>query len=214
MRALEERRIVVASHNAGKIAEIADLIGPFGFDARPAGDYDLPEPEETGTTFEENALIKALAAATATGLPALSDDSGLCVDALDGAPGVYTADWANHPQGGRDFAYAMQLTQAKLEEAGALDPAARRGRFVSVICLAWPDRHHEFFRGEVAGTLVWPPRGEKGFGYDPMFQPEGFDVTFGEMSAEEKHGWRPGDAQALSHRARAFAELVEGCFVR
>lgn len=209
MRALKERQIVVASHNKGKLGEFADLIGPFGFDARSAADYDLPEPDETGTTFEENALIKALAAATATGLPALSDDSGLCVDALDGAPGVYTANWAERPGGGRDFAHAMQVTHDKLKERQAVEPEARKGRFVSVICLAWPDGHHEFFRGEVEGALVWPPRGEKGFGYDPMFQPEGFDLTFGEMSADEKHGWKPGGGHALSHRARAFKRFAE-----
>lgn len=213
MRQLDGRKIVVASHNRGKISEFADLIGPFGFDARSAADYDLPEPEETGTTFEENALIKALAAAKATGLAAISDDSGICVDALDGAPGVYTANWAERAGSGRDFAHAMQITHDKLLEKKAASPASRMARFVSVICLAWPDGHHEFFRGEVEGTLVWPPRGQKGFGYDPMFQPDGFDITFGEMEAEQKHGWKPGDAEALSHRARAFKRFAEAKLV-
>lgn len=208
MRPLEGRRIVVASHNRGKLAEFADLIAPFGFEARSAADYGLPEPDETGTTFEENAFIKAHAAATATGLPALSDDSGLMVDALDGAPGVYTANWAETGDGSRDFAMAMRNTQEKLFASGATTPAQRTGRFVSVICLCWPDGHAEYFRGEVEGVLVWPPRGGRGFGYDPMFQPDGFDVTFGEMSADEKHGWKPGDAAALSHRARAFRKFA------
>ena len=208
MRMLEDRKIVVASHNAGKLAEIADLIGPFGFEARSAAEYGLPEPEETGTTFEENAYIKASAAASATGLPALSDDSGLMVDALGGEPGVYTADWATRADGSRDFAMAMRVTEEKLTEKGAMSSDRRTGRFVSVLCVAWPDGHAEYFRGEVEGLLVWPPRGEKGFGYDPMFQPDGHDATFGEMSAEEKHGWKPGDADALSHRARAFREFA------
>jgi XTP/dITP diphosphohydrolase len=213
MRALEGGRLVVASHNKGKLAEIAELIAPFGLEAKSAAEYGLPEPAETGTTFEENAYIKAHAAASATGLPALSDDSGLCVDALDGAPGVYTADWAEQPDGTRDFARAMELTQQKLTERDALETFQRTGRFVSVICLCWPDGHAEYFRGEVEGTLVWPPRGTRGFGYDPMFQPEGFDVTFGEMSAEEKHGWKPGDPSALSHRARAFKKFAEAMLV-
>lgn len=200
MRALEAKRIVVASHNKGKLAEIADLIGPYGFEAKSAAEYGLPEPDETGTTFEENAYIKAFAAAAATGLPALSDDSGLAVDALGGAPGVYTADWAVQEDGSRDFGRAMALTEAKLAGKGAVAPEDRAGRFVSVICLAWPDGHAEYFRGEVEGTLVWPPRGEKGFGYDPMFLPDGFGKTFGEMSPQEKQGLDG----PLSHRARAF----------
>lgn len=208
MRQLEGKRIVVASHNKGKLAEFADLIAPFGFEAKSAADYGLPEPDETGTTFEENAFIKAHAAAAATGLPAMSDDSGLMVDALDGAPGVYTANWAETGNGERDFAMAMRNTQEKLFAAGATTPAQRTGRFVSVICLAWPDGHAEYFRGEAEGVLVWPPRGDKGFGYDPIFQPDGFDITFGEMSAGAKHGWKPGDATALSHRARAFQKFA------
>jgi XTP/dITP diphosphohydrolase len=208
MTSLAGRRIVVASHNAGKLREFADLMAPFGIEAKSAKDYGLPEPEETGTTFEENAYIKALAAAKATGLTAMSDDSGLCVDALDGAPGVYTADWATRPDGTRDFMMAMEKTQALLAEAGATDPARRTGRFVAVLCLCEPDGTAEYFRGEAEGTLVWPPRGSDGFGYDPVFQPDGFDVTFGEMTAEQKHGWKPGQETALSHRARAFQKFA------
>ncbi|KKX31802.1 RdgB/HAM1 family non-canonical purine NTP pyrophosphatase [Rhizobium sp. LC145] len=211
MRKLDTRTIVVASHNAGKIREIADLIGPFGFSAKSAADLNFIEPDETGTTFEENAAIKALASAKASGLPALSDDSGLVIDALDGAPGVYTANWAEREDGTRDFKMAMEKVEKALSERGATKPEQRTARFVSVLCLAWPDGHTELFRGEVEGKVVWPPRGSQGFGYDPVFQPEGYDTTFGEMSAEEKHGWKPGDAQALSHRARAFKRFVETC---
>lgn len=211
MRKLEDRTLIVASHNAGKIAEIRDLIAPFGFLAKSAADLNFVEPDETGTTFEENATIKALASATASGLPAVSDDSGLVVDALDGAPGVYTANWAEREDGSRDFAMAMEKVETALREKKASSPDARTARFVSVLCLAWPDGHTELFRGEVEGHVVWPPRGTKGFGYDPVFQPQGHEATFGEMSADEKHGWRPGDAEALSHRARAFKLFVETC---
>ncbi|TIR17598.1 MAG: RdgB/HAM1 family non-canonical purine NTP pyrophosphatase [Mesorhizobium sp.] len=209
MHSLNGKKIVVASHNAGKLREFADLMAPFGFEAKSAKEYGLPEPDETGTTFEENAYIKAFAAAKATGLPALSDDSGLCVDALDGAPGVYTANWAEKPDGSRDFGMAMQKTETALQDAGATEPSQRSGRFVAVICLAFPDGEAEYYRGEAEGTLVWPPRGTLGFGYDPVFLPNGFDKTFGEMSAEEKHGWKPGQAEALSHRARAFQKFAE-----
>ncbi|RFZ88657.1 RdgB/HAM1 family non-canonical purine NTP pyrophosphatase [Shinella sp. WSJ-2] len=211
MRKLDTKTIVVASHNAGKIREIEDLIGPFGFSAKSAAELKFDEPDETGTTFEENAAIKALASAKASGLPALSDDSGLVIDALDGAPGVYTANWAEKEDGTRDFAMAMEKVEKALADKGATDAKHRTARFVSVLCLAWPDGHTELFRGEVEGTVVWPPRGDKGFGYDPVFQPEGYATTFGEMSAEEKHGWKPGDATALSHRARAFKIFVETC---
>ena len=211
MRKLDTRTIVVASHNAGKIREIRDLIGPLGFTAKSAADLNFVEPDETGTTFEENAAIKALASAKAAGMPALSDDSGLVVDALGGAPGVYTANWAEKDDGSRDFAMAMGKVEKALSEKGASAPADRTARFVSVLCLAWPDGHTEIFRGEIEGTVVWPPRGSQGFGYDPVFQPEGHAVTFGEMSAQEKHGWKPGDAVALSHRARAFKRFVETC---
>ncbi|SFU17677.1 RdgB/HAM1 family non-canonical purine NTP pyrophosphatase [Mesorhizobium sp. YR577] len=208
MRILTEREIVVASHNEGKLREFADLMAPFGFQAKSAKEYGLPEPDETGTTFEENAFIKAFASAKATSLPALSDDSGLVVDALGGQPGVYTANWAEKPDGTRDFCMAMQRTEVALHEVGATDPEDRKGRFVAVICVAWPDGHAEYFRGEAEGTLVWPPRGEKGFGYDPVFMPDGHDLTFGEMTAEQKHGWKPGQDEALSHRARAFQKFA------
>lgn len=211
MRKLDTRTIVVASHNAGKIAEIADLIGPLGFSAKSAAELKFAEPDETGTTFEENAAIKALASAKASGLPSLSDDSGLVIDALDGAPGVYTANWAEREDGSRDFAMAMQKVETALAERGAADPSQRSARFVSVLCLAWPDGHTEFFRGEIEGIVAWSPRGTAGFGYDPVFQPEGHTRTFGEMSSDEKHGWKPGDPQALSHRARAFKLFVETC---
>ncbi|UHS55326.1 RdgB/HAM1 family non-canonical purine NTP pyrophosphatase [Agrobacterium vaccinii] len=211
MRKLDTRTIVVASHNKGKIAEIADLIGPLGFSAKSAAELNFAEPDETGTTFEENAAIKALASAQASGLPSLSDDSGLVIDALDGNPGVYTANWAETADGTRDFDMAMQKVEDALQERGATEPSARTCRFVSVLCLAWPDGHTEFFRGEIEGAVAWPPRGASGFGYDPIFQPEGHKTTFGEMTAEEKHGWKPGDAQALSHRARAFKTFVETC---
>lgn len=211
MRKLDTKTIVVASHNAGKIREIEDLIGPFGFSAKSAAELNFEEPDETGTTFEENAAIKALASAKASGLPALSDDSGIVIDALDGAPGVYTANWAETANGTRDFAMAMQKVETALAEKGATEAKDRTARFVSVLCLAWPDGHTELFRGEVEGHVVWPPRGTAGFGYDPVFQPVGYETTFGEMSADEKHGWKPGDATALSHRARAFKIFVETC---
>ncbi|SER88254.1 RdgB/HAM1 family non-canonical purine NTP pyrophosphatase [Rhizobium sp. NFR03] len=210
-RTLDDKTLIVASHNAGKIREIRDLIGPLGFSAKSAADLNFIEPDETGTTFEENATIKALASAQASGLPALSDDSGLVVDALGGDPGVYTANWAETADGTRDFAMAMHKVETALQEVGAATPATRSARFVSVLCLAWPDGHVELFRGEVEGTVVWPPRGSQGFGYDPIFQPEGHERTFGEMSADEKHGWKPGDADALSHRARAFKVFAETC---
>ncbi len=204
-------KLVVATHNAGKLREFSDLIAPFGLQAASAGELGLPEPEETGTTFEENAFIKADAAMRATGLPALSDDSGLCVDALGGDPGVYTANWAETPDGSRDFNIAMGKVEDLLREKGVTAPSDRRGRFVSVICLALPDGTSEFFRGEAEGALVWPPRGDQGFGYDPVFLPDGHKRTFGEMSAEEKHGWKPGQAEALSHRARAFQKFARAC---
>ena len=209
MRPLDGKKIVVASHNDGKLKEFADLMGPFGLEAKSAREYGLPEPDETGTTFEENAYIKAFAAAKATGLPSLSDDSGLMIDALQGAPGVYTANWAETPDGIRDFGVAMQRAEVAMQEVGAVNPEQRKGRFVAVICLAWPDGEAEYFRGEAEGTLVWPPRGTSGFGYDPVFLPDGQTRTFGEMTAEEKHGWKPGQEEALSHRARAFQKFAQ-----
>jgi len=203
--------LLVASHNAGKISEMRDLCGPLGIEVTSAADLGLPEPEETGDTFEANAATKALAAAKASGLTALSDDSGLVVDTLDGAPGVYTADWATLDDGSRDFAVAMQKVEDALQARGADTDAQRTGRFVSVLCLATPEGEVSFYRGEAPGVLVWPPRGTLGFGYDPVFRPEGHTRTFGEMPAEEKHGWKPGQAEALSHRARAFKLFAEQC---
>ncbi|WP_062205714.1 RdgB/HAM1 family non-canonical purine NTP pyrophosphatase [Aureimonas sp. AU12] len=193
--------LLVASHNGGKIAEFRELLGPLGFTVVSAADKGLPEPDETGTTFEANAALKALAAAQATGLTALSDDSGLVVDALSGDPGIYSARWAGPD---KDFGMAMRTIEELLQTKGAVTPATRTARFVAVLCLAHPDGSTQLFRGEVEGTIVWPPRGTLGFGYDPCFLPEGETRTFGEMPSQEKHGWVPGQDSALSHRARAF----------
>jgi XTP/dITP diphosphohydrolase len=198
--------IVVASHNRGKIREIVDLLGPFGFDVRSAADLGLPEPEETGDTFEVNAILKAKAAAEASGFPALADDSGLAVEALGGDPGIYSARWAGPD---KDFARAMRNVEEKVQASAT--PEDRRAHFVSALALAMPDGNVETFVGRVDGALVWPPRGSLGFGYDPMFLPDGHERTFGEMSAEEKHGWKPGDSEALSHRARAFLLFANAC---
>ncbi len=202
-------RLVLATHNQGKLKEFRQLMEPFGLDIVSAGELGLPEPEETGTTFNENAYTKAFASASASGLMALSDDSGLCVDALDGAPGVYTADWAIQSDGTRDWQKAMARVEAALQQAGASDAVQRTGRFVAVLCLCNPQGEAQYYRGEAEGTLVWPPRGADGFGYDPAFRPLGHTRTFGEMSAEEKHGWKPGRDNALSHRARAFKLFAE-----
>lgn len=204
MRLTPGEKLVLATHNAGKLSEFRDLMRPFGINVISAGELGLAEPDETGTTFEENAYTKAFAAAKASGLTALSDDSGLCVDALDGAPGVYTADWAVQPDGSRNWLIAMGKVEHALKEAGAVKPEMRGGRFVAVLCLCTPEGKADYFRGEAPGHLVWPPRGNDGFGYDPVFQPDGHERTFGEMSAAEKHGWTPGMETALSHRARAF----------
>jgi XTP/dITP diphosphohydrolase len=193
--------IVVASHNPGKAREIVDLLGPFGFEVKSAAELRLPEPEETGATFAENAELKARAAAAASELRALADDSGLMVDSLGGAPGIFSARWAGRA---KDFFVAMREVEARLKKAGATTPEQRRAHFVCALALGFPDGEVETFEGRVDGTIVWPPRGDKGLGYDPIFVPDGFDRTFGEMSAEEKHGWRPGKGEALSHRARAF----------
>ncbi|WP_246519696.1 RdgB/HAM1 family non-canonical purine NTP pyrophosphatase [Ancylobacter lacus] len=200
-------KVVIATHNPGKLEEMRGLLAPYGVETVSAGELDLPEPEETGLTFTENARIKAVAAATASGLPAFADDSGLCVEALGGAPGLFTARWAG-PE--KDFAAAMARVEEGLREAEAVDPAQRRGYFVSALCLAWPDGHLEDFEGVVEGTLIWPPRGPAGFGYDPMFLPDGHSRTFGEMSGAEKHGLPPL-GRGLSHRARAFMALAEAC---
>lgn len=206
-RKLEPGRLVVASHNKGKIREINELLAPYGFDVVSAGELNLPEPEETGTTFEANAALKAVAAAEGSGLPSLADDSGFCVAALGGDPGIYSARWAGPD---KDFAMAMRTIEEKLQTVSSGQEHSRRGSFVAVLCLAWPDGHQEYFRGEVEGDVVWPPRGTEGFGYDPMFQPDGHDRTFGEMSPEEKHGLSDERAP-LSHRARAFTLFAEGC---
>jgi XTP/dITP diphosphohydrolase len=186
------RELVIASHNSGKVREIADLLLPLGLAVRAAGELGLAEPEETGDSFVANAVLKAEAAAGAAGLPVLADDSGLVVPALDGRPGIHSARWAG-PE--RDFALAME----KVEKALG-DSADRRAYFVCVLALAWPDGRLEHFEGRVDGRLVWPPRGAKGFGYDPIFLPEGYEVTFGEMDPAEKH--------RISHRARAFEKLL------
>ena len=204
-------RLVIATHNPGKLAEMRDLLAPYGIDAISAGELKLKEPDETGMTFRDNARIKAEAAAKATGLPAFADDSGLAVDALDGAPGIYSARWAGPD---RDFHSAMEMIEAKLHDRGATTPDRRKAYFVSALCVAWPDGHLEEFEARVDGTLVWPPRGGRGFGYDPMFLPDGQDDgqlrTFGEMGSEEKHGLPPR-GNGLSHRARAFLKLAEAC---
>jgi XTP/dITP diphosphohydrolase len=202
-----DRRLVIATHNPGKLAEMRELLAPFGIDAISAGELGLLEPEETEATFAGNARIKAQAAAAASGLAAFADDSGLVVDALAGEPGIHSARWAGPD---KDFRRAMELVDAKLRACGALVPGQRTAHFVSALCVAWPDGHLEEFEARVDGTLVWPPRGEKGFGYDPMFQPDGFERTFGEMTSEEKHGLPP-KGRGLSHRARAFIKLAEAC---
>ncbi|MCJ8144455.1 RdgB/HAM1 family non-canonical purine NTP pyrophosphatase [Ancylobacter sp. A5.8] len=203
-----EGRVVIATHNAGKLEEMRGLLAPYGVEAVSAGDLGLPEPEETGLTFGENARIKAFSAAKLTGLPAFADDSGLCVEALGGAPGLYTARWAG-PE--KDFMAAMTRVEEELRDADANLPGLRRAYFISALCVAWPDGHAEDFEGVVWGTLVWPPRGPAGFGYDPMFQPDGHERTFGEMTGAEKHGLPPL-GRGLSHRARAFISLAESCF--
>ena len=198
---------MIATHNPGKLQEMRELLEPFGVDAVAGGELGLIEPDETGADFRENARIKAVAAARGTGLPAFSDDSGLAVDALAGAPGVHSARWAGP---NKNFPAAMAKINHRLHARGAVTPQARRAHFVSALCIAWPDGHVEEFEGRVDGTLVWPPRGDKGFGYDPMFLPNGFDLTFGEMTSAEKHRLPP-EGLGLSHRARAFLKLAEAC---
>jgi XTP/dITP diphosphohydrolase len=199
--------VVIATHNPGKLAEMRELLSPFGIQAQSAGELGLPEPEETGKTFAANARIKAMAAAKATGKPAFADDSGLVVDALDGEPGIHSARWAGPD---KDFRFAMNKIQTLLIERDARTPEQRRAHFVAALCLAWPDGHIEEFEGRVDGVAVWPPRGDRGFGYDPLFRPDGFDITFGQMSPEAKHGLPP-KGQGLSHRARAFVKLADAC---
>lgn len=194
---LPSSKLVVASHNTGKVREIGDLLAPLGLTTVSAGELGLPEPDETEDSFEGNARLKAEAAASASGLAALSDDSGLCVDALGGAPGIYSARWAGPA---KDFQMAMRKVEHELRDRYALSADQRKAHFVCALCLAIPGQPSQVFRGEVHGVLVWPARGDKGFGYDPVFQPDGFDITFGEMD--------PAAKRAMSHRARAFAQLV------
>ncbi len=200
-RKLTPGKLVIASHNPGKVREIRALLEPFGIEPVSAGDLGLPEPDETEDNFAGNALIKAHASAQGSGIVALADDSGLMVDALDGQPGVYTADWAETPTG-RDWALAMEKVETALQGVGA--EASRDAQFVCTLALAWPDGHTEVFEGKAHGTLVWPPRGTVGFGYDPVFQPLGYDRTFAELDPAEKH--------TISHRADAFSKLVSAVF--
>ena len=210
MRYLEAGKLVIASHNEGKVREIRDLLGPYGVEPVSAAELDLPEPDEIGTTFVDNADLKARAAADLSGLPAIADDSGLCVEALDNRPGIYSARWAivdptvspeadaGEIQGNRDFGLAMQRVHDELEKLGP--EVNRNAHFICALAVVWPDGRSEWFEGRVDGILVWPPRGENGFGYDAMFQPAGYDITFGEMDPQEKH--------SISHRADAFKKLV------
>ncbi len=211
MQMTEHRRItgklVIATHNSGKLAEMRELLAPHGVEAVSAGELGLGEPDETGDTFCDNARIKAIAAAKAAQLPAFADDSGLVVDALDGAPGILSARWAGP---NKDFTVAMTRIERLLRERGATTPLQRRAHFVSALSVAWPDDHLEQVEARADGTLVWPPRGTAGFGYDPMFMPDGYTRTFGEMTSIEKHGLPPLGL-GLSHRARAFVKLSEIC---
>ena len=197
-RRFTEDKIVVASHNLGKVREIRELLKPFSVETMSAGELNLDEPDETETTFRGNAILKAKAAAEASQLPALSDDSGLCVDAIGGDPGIFSARWAG-PR--KDFSIAMAKVHEALEALGDVQHDAH---FTCALCLAWPDDHVEVFEGYVHGTIVWPPKGDKGFGYDPIFVPNGFDLTFGEMDPDQKH--------AMSHRADAFGQMIHACF--
>jgi XTP/dITP diphosphohydrolase len=203
-------QLVIATHNPGKLAEMRELLAPYGIEATSAGELGLDEPDESGTTFAANARIKAVAAAATAKLPAFADDSGLVVDALNGAPGLFSARWAGPT---KDFNAAMARIERLLQERGATTPDKRKAHFVSALCVAWPDDHVEEVEARVDGTLVWPPRGGAGFGYDPMFLPDGFERTFGEMTSLEKHGLPPLGL-GLSHRARAFVKLAELCLDR
>jgi XTP/dITP diphosphohydrolase len=199
--------VVIATHNPGKLHELRDLLAPFGVEAQSAGELGLPAPEEIGKTFAQNARIKAMVAAKASKRPAFADDSGLVVDTLRGEPGIHSARWAGPD---KDFRAAMNRIQTLLVERGAKTSAQRRAHFIAALCLAWPDGHVEEFEGRVDGVAVWPPRGDKGFGYDPLFRPDGFGRTFGEMTPQEKHDLPP-KGQGLSHRARAFIKLAQAC---
>lgn len=201
MRRFADKKLLVATHNAGKLEEISDLLQPYGIETTSSGQLGLPEPLETESSFVGNARIKAHSGVKASGLPALADDSGITIDGLDGAPGVYTADWAETPNG-RDFPMAMSKTWEKLETVGA--PYPRTAQFRCTLVLAWPDGHDEVFEGVMPGQIVWPMRGDLGHGYDPIFQPDGYTITFGEMDRWEKN--------KISHRADAFRKLIAGCF--
>ncbi len=203
-------RLVIATRNPGKLKEMRELLVPFGIGAISAAELGLNEPAESGATFEANARIKARAAAASSDLPAFADDSGLAVDALGGEPGIYSARWAGPD---KDFRRAMQAVEDRLRARGAQAPEQRKAQFVCALCLAWPDGHVEAFDAAVYGTLVWPPRGDNGFGYDPMFLPDGHTRTFGEMTNAEKHGLPPA-GKGLSHRARAFLKLAEACLAK
>jgi XTP/dITP diphosphohydrolase len=200
-------KLVIATHNPGKLVEMRELLAPHGVEAVTAGELGLGEPDETADTFRANAKLKAVAAAKASQLPAFADDSGLVVDALDGAPGIFSARWAGP---NKDFAVAMARIERLLRERGATEPSQRKAHFVSALCVAWPDHHLEEVEAHAQGTLVWPPRGTAGFGYDPVFLPDGYTRTFGEMTSIEKHGLPPLGL-GLSHRARAFVKLAEIC---
>ena len=200
-------KLVIATHNPGKLVEMRELLAPYGIEAVSAGELGLGEPDETGDTFQANARIKAIAAAHAANLPAFADDSGLAVDALDGAPGIYSARWAG---ASKDFTAAMTQIERLLQERAATTSEQRTAHFVSALCVAWPDGHLEEVEATAEGTLVWPPRGTAGFGYDPAFLPDGHTRTFGEMTSLEKHGLPPLGL-GLSHRARAFVKLAEIC---
>ncbi|RJF75841.1 RdgB/HAM1 family non-canonical purine NTP pyrophosphatase [Rhodopseudomonas palustris] len=200
-------KLVIATHNPGKLAEMRELLAPYGIEAVSAGELGLGEPDESGDSFRANARIKAEAAAQAAQLPAFADDSGLAVDALGGAPGIYSARWAGET---KDFGAAMAQIERLLQERGATTPDQRKAHFVSALCVAWPDGHVDEVEARADGTLVWPPRGTAGFGYDPMFLPDGFDRSFGEMTSIEKHGLPPLGL-GLSHRAKAFVKLAEIC---
>ncbi|HSS85078.1 MAG TPA: RdgB/HAM1 family non-canonical purine NTP pyrophosphatase [Reyranella sp.] len=200
-------KLVIATHNPGKLAEMRELLAPHGVEVVSAGELGLAEPEETGETFEANARLKAIAAANTAQLPAFADDSGIVVDALGGAPGIFSARWAGPA---KDFSAAMAQIERLLQERGATTADQRKAHFVCALCVAWPDGHLEEVEARSDGTLVWPPRGTAGFGYDPMFVPDGFDRTFGEMTSVEKHGLPPRGL-GLSHRASAFVLLAEIC---
>ncbi len=203
-------KLVLASHNEGKLREFSFLFAPFGIELISAAQLGISEPVEDGLSFHDNALIKALACARGAKMLALADDSGLCVDALDGRPGIHTANWAEKEDGTRDFNIGMKRVEDELQKLGAISPEQRTASFNATLCLAYPCGEHRFFEGKIKGTMIWPPRGNLGFGFDPVFMPEGYDKSFGEMSSEQKHSYKKGE-EGLSHRARAFAKLVREC---